>query len=149
MHCDYECFTRFSLSYSIYRTIAPIEKFAMKIYAEATYNSLPATFYLSASIFDSVDLMCYINLFVALYLSQWSGNKLNSLKSFLLSNRSTMDGNCEFVLSRFLSIVLLFHLCLHFHHVYEYLICFQNVFHPFKIHIINTQTNIAFCLWCF
>jgi hypothetical protein len=69
MHRDYECLLRFSLCYFIYRTIAPIEKFAMKIYAEATYNSLPATFYLSASIFDSVDLMCYINLFVALYLS--------------------------------------------------------------------------------
>jgi len=41
----------------------------MKIYAEATYNSLSTTFYLIASIFDSADLISYINLFVALYLS--------------------------------------------------------------------------------
>jgi hypothetical protein len=34
----------------------------MKNYAEATYNSLPATSYLTASIFDSVDLISYINL---------------------------------------------------------------------------------------
>jgi hypothetical protein len=69
MHRDYECLIRFSLCYFICRTIAPIEKFAMKNYAEATYNSLPATSYLTASIFDSVDLISYINLFVALYLS--------------------------------------------------------------------------------
>jgi len=31
MHRDYECLLRFSLCYFIYRTIAPIEKFAMKI----------------------------------------------------------------------------------------------------------------------
>jgi len=53
----YECLIRFSLCYFIYRTIAPIEKFVMKFFAEATYNSLPATSYLTASIFDSVDLI--------------------------------------------------------------------------------------------
>jgi len=144
MHHDYECLIRFSLCYFIYRTIAPIEKFAMKIFAEATYNSLPATSYLTASISDSVDLISYINLFVALYLLESLGNKLHSFRLFLLSNRSTMDGNCEFVLSHFLPVVLLFRLCLHFHPLYEYLIRFQNVFRPFKVHVINTQTNIAF-----
>jgi len=149
MHHDYECLIRFSLCYFIYRTIAPIEKFAMKNYAEATYNSLPATSYLTASIFDSVDLISYINLFVALYLLESLWNKLLSFKLFLLSNGLTMDRNCEFVLSHFLPIVLLFCLCLHFHPLYEYLIQFQNVFHPFNVHIINTQTNITFCFWCF
>jgi hypothetical protein len=144
MHHDYECLIRSSLCYFIYRTIAPIEKFAMKNYAEATYNSLSATSYLTASIFDLVDLISYINLFVGLYFSKSSGNKLHSFRAFLLSNRSTMDGNCEFVLSRFLPVVLLFCLCLHFHPFNEYLIRFQNVFHPFNVHIINTQTNIAF-----
>jgi len=55
-----------------------------------------------------------------------------------------MDGNCEFVLSHFLLVVLLLRLCLHFHPFNEYLIRLQNVFHPFKVHIITTQTNIAF-----
>jgi hypothetical protein len=41
----------------------------MKIYAEATYNSLQATFHVTASIDDLVDLISHINLFVALYLS--------------------------------------------------------------------------------
>jgi hypothetical protein len=69
MHHDDELLIRFSLCYFIYRTIVPIEKFAMKNYAEATYNSLPLTSYRTASIFDSVDLISYINLFDALYLS--------------------------------------------------------------------------------
>jgi len=68
MDHDYECLIRFSLCYFICGTIAPIEKFAVKNYAEATYNSLPATSYLTASIFDSVDFISYIKLFVALYL---------------------------------------------------------------------------------
>ncbi len=135
MHHDYECLIRFSLCYFIYRTIAPIEKFAMKNYAEATYNSLPATSYLTTSIFDSVDLI----------LTSTSLLHYHSFRSFLLSNRSAMDGNCEFVLSHFLPIVPLFQLRLHFHPFYEYPIRFQIVFCPFKVHIINTQTNIVFC----
>jgi len=41
----------------------------MKNYVEVTYNSQPTTSYLTASIFDLVDLISYINLIVALYLS--------------------------------------------------------------------------------
>jgi hypothetical protein len=68
MHCNHEFSVRFLVCFSIYKTIAPIEKFAMKNYAEATYNSLPATSDLTTSIFDSVDLISYIDLVVALYL---------------------------------------------------------------------------------
>jgi hypothetical protein len=67
MHRDYERLVRFSLCYFIYKTIAPIEKFAMENYAKATYNFLSESSYLTTSIFDSIDLISYINLFIALY----------------------------------------------------------------------------------
>jgi hypothetical protein len=41
----------------------------MKMYAEITYNFFLVTFYVTASIFDSIDFISYINFIVALYLS--------------------------------------------------------------------------------